>query len=203
MPRPPRITAPDTLYHVWVRATRATGGGVMFIDNDDRQRLLRTLAFTCERHGWLIRAYAQLCTHHHLLVWTPEDNLSSGMQLLSGVYAQTFNAERRRFGHLVSSRFSSKIVETEAYAKELCRYIVLNPVRAGLCKRPEEWVWSSYRATVGLAATPAHLETSWVRRLFGDHPLSDGDNFRLFVDAGLELDANGLGSDPESPWWRA
>jgi putative transposase len=181
MPRPPRTSDADTLYHVWVRAT---GGGALFVDCDDRQRLLRILKYTCEKHGWLVYAYAQLTTHHHMLVWTPEDDLSRGMQLLSGVYAQTFNRERGRFGHLVSARFSSKIVETEAQAKELCRYIVLNPVRAGMCERPHQWPWSSYRATLGLAPAPAWLHTDWVLRLFG----RDVDEFRLFVDAALELE---------------
>jgi REP-associated tyrosine transposase len=181
MPRPPRTTDADTLYHVWVRAT---GGGPLFVHSDDRQRLLRILKYTCEKHGWLVYAYAQLTTHHHMLVWTPEDDLSRGMQLLSGVYAQTFNRERGRFGHLVSARFSSKIVETEAQAKELCRYIVLNPVRAGMCERPEQWPWSSYRATLRLAPAPAWLHTDWVVRLFG----RDVDEFRLFVDAVLELE---------------
>jgi REP element-mobilizing transposase RayT len=195
VPRPPRITAAETLYHVWVRAT---GGGAFFVDSDDRHRLLRILKYTCERHGWLVYAYAQLTTHHHLLVWTPEDDLSRGMQLLSGVYVQSLNRDRGRFGHLVSARFSSKIVETGAYAKELCRYIVVNPVRAGLCDRPEVWPWSSYRATIGLAPVPAYLHTAWVLELFG----GDVDEFRLFVDAALELGTD-PGSDPASHWARA
>lgn len=193
MSRPPRITASECLYHVWVRAT---GGGLLFIDLEDRQRLLRVLRYTCEKHGWLVRAYAQLSTHHHLLVWTPEDDLSRGMQLMSGVYSQTFNRRHARFGHLVSSRFSSKIVDSEEYAKEICRYIVLNPVRAGLCRRPEEWVWTSYRATIGLGSGPEYLETTWVQRLFGDDLWTGGARFRQFVEAGLEFDAELRGSDP-------
>jgi putative transposase len=176
---------------------RGTGGGSLFIDFEDRQCLLRILKYTCERHGWLVRAYAQLSTHHHLLVWTPYDDLSRGMQLLSGVYAQAFNRRHGRFGHLVSGRFSSKIVDSEEYAKEICRYIALNPVRAGLCERPEQWVWSSYRATIGLGAAPEYLETTWVLSLFGDDLWTGGARFRRFVQAGLELAADLSGSDPE------
>jgi len=120
------------------------------------------------------------------------------MQLLSGWYALTFNRRHARFGHLVSSRYSSKIVETEEYAKEICRYIVLNPVKAGLCERPEQWRWSSYRATVGLVPAPEYLDTWWVRELFGDDPWGDASHFRRFVLAGLELDLELPGSDPGS-----
>jgi putative transposase len=199
MARPPRTTAPQTLYHVWVRAT---GGGRLFIDLDDRERLLRLVAYTAEKYGWLVRAYAQLSTHHHLLVFTEVDNLSRAMQLLSGVYAQTFNRRHGRTGHLVSSRFGSKVVESEEHAKELCRYIVLNPVRAGVAARPEHWMWSSYRATIGLAAAPPHLDVGWVLDLFGDEPEADAIHFRRFVQAGLDLDAGGLGSDPDPQWRR-
>ena len=94
MPRPLRITAAETLYHVCVRAT---GGGDLFVDLDDRHRLLRLLKYTCKRHGWLVDAYAQLTTHHHLLVWTPEDNLSRGMQLLSGIVRADVQPRARPF----------------------------------------------------------------------------------------------------------
>jgi putative transposase len=199
MPRPPRTTASQTLYHVWVRAT---GGGRLFIDVDDRERLLRLVAYAAEKYGWLVRAYAQLSTHHHLLVFTEDDNLSRAMQLLSGVYAQTFNRRHSRTGHLVSSRFGSKVVESEEHAKELCRYIVLNPVRAGLAARPEDWLWSSHRATIGLAAAQPWLDIGWVLDLFEDELGTNAINFRRFVQAGLDLDAGGLGSDPESQWNR-
>ena len=145
---------------------------------------MRLFEYTVQRHGWLIHAYAQLTTHFHLLVWTPEDNLSCGMQLLCGIYAQVFNREHARKGHLVTGRFMSVVVERPGHALEVCRYIALNPVRAGLCRSPEEWIWSSYRATVGLASSPSFLERDWLLGLFDRDPLVAVERLRAFVDAG-------------------
>jgi hypothetical protein len=100
--------------------------------------------------------------HYHLVVETPHADISSGMQELNGRYAQRFNRRYARRGHLFEERFHSVLVEEEGHALSLCRYVVLNPVRAGLCLRPGDWRWSSYAATAGDTPQPAFLSTAWV-----------------------------------------
>ena len=105
--------------------------------------------------------------HFHLLLDTPNANLSAGMQYLKGEYAQWFNAVVGREGALFERRFWSRIALSEAYVLELSRYVVLNPVRAGLARTPDDWPWSSYQATVGLEGRPAFLIVDGVLDLFG------------------------------------
>jgi REP element-mobilizing transposase RayT len=93
--------------------------------------------------------------HYHLLIQTPDGNLSKGMRQLNGVYTQISNRRHRRVGHLFQGRFKAILVDGDAYLLELARYVVLNPVRAGMVKRPEHWAWSSYRASQGLVPSPA------------------------------------------------
>lgn len=193
MPRTPRVHGSKTLYHVSVVAT---GFEAVFLDNDDRECFLRILGYAIKKHGWLVRAYVLMTTHYHLLVWTPDDNLSRGMQLLSGFYAQLFNKRHGRPGHLVRGRFSSKVVERPGHALEVCRYIVLNPVRAGLCSRPEDWWWSSYRATIGLAPCPPYLDAGWVQALFHRDSRVGARLLRRFVEAALPSDSDGGGVRP-------
>jgi putative transposase len=89
--------------------------------------------------------------HYHLVIETPDGNLSKGMRQLNGVYTQTFNRRHHRVGHLFQGRFKGILVQKESHYLEVCRYVVLNPVRAKAVKHPREWAWSSYRATGGLA----------------------------------------------------
>jgi putative transposase len=105
--------------------------------------------------------------HFHLVVDTPESNLSGGMQYLKGEYAQWFNAVNAREGALFARRFWSEMADTEEYLYEICRYVVLNPVRAGLCRAPDEWPWSSYAATIGLTPAPPLLTVDDIRNWFG------------------------------------
>jgi Transposase IS200 like len=89
--------------------------------------------------------------HYHLLVETPKANLSLGMRQLNRIYTQNFNRRHNRAGHLFQGRFKAILVEKESYLMELCRYIVLNPVRVKGKVGVGAWKWSSYRATAGLA----------------------------------------------------
>jgi putative transposase len=85
--------------------------------------------------------------HYHLLAETVEPTLSRGMRQLNGVYTQGFNRRHRRVGHLFGGRFKAILVKKEPYLLELCRYVVLNPVRAKLVRAAKDWRWSSYCAT--------------------------------------------------------
>ena len=129
--------------------------------------------------------------HYHLLVDTPEGNLSRGMRQLNGVYTQKHNRRHDRAGHVFQGRYKAILVEKESYLLELARYIVLNPVRARMVHTPVEWLWSSCRATVGLEAPPAGVHVDWILAPFGDERGNAIDEYK-------ELVANGKGLP--SPW---
>jgi putative transposase len=127
-----------------------------------------------------------MANHYHLLVETPKANLSIGMRQLNGMYTQSFNRTHRRVGHLFQGRFKAILVEKESYLLELCRYIVLNPVRIKGGVKAQSWKWSSYRATAGLASVPTFLSTDWVLGQFGKSRLQAQKQYREFVREGLE-----------------
>ena len=118
---------------------------------------LSTLGQVITRFNWLCHAWCLMNNHYHLLVETPDGNLSKGMRQLNGVYTQASNRRNQRVGHLFQGRFKAIMVDSDSYLLELARYVVLNPVRAGIAKKPADWPWSSYRASVGL--TP---RTPWL-----------------------------------------
>ncbi len=91
-----------------------------------------------------------MSNHYHLVIETPEGNLSRGMRQLNGVYTQRYNRRHERVGHLFQGRYKAIVIDKESHLLEVCRYVVLNPVRAGMVKRPEQWRWSSFRATAGI-----------------------------------------------------
>ncbi len=129
--------------------------------------------------------------HYHLMVETPDGNVSAGMRHLNGVYTQRFNRRHGRVGHVFQGRFKAILVERETYLLELCRYVVLNPVRAAMVKRVERYPWSSYRATAGLPAAPSWLTTDGVLGQFGRQRRRAQTRYAQFVQAGI----GGL-----SPW---
>ncbi len=105
--------------------------------------------------------------HYHLLLETPEANLARGMGRLNGVYTQWFNRPHRRVGHVLLGRYQAVVVQKDNHLLELCRYVLLNPLRAGRVVRVEQWGWSSYRPTAGTAPELRWLTTDWVLGQFG------------------------------------
>lgn len=124
--------------------------------------------------------------HYHLLLETPEGNLSGGMRRLNGTYTQGFNRRHRRVGHVLQGRFKRLLVEKEAYLLELCRYIVLNPVRAHLVRKVQDWSWSSYRATAGRQSVPRWLEVAAVLRFFHRTQEAAQQRYQQFVREEVE-----------------
>lgn len=181
MPRPPRIEVPNGVYHV---TTRATDAAQVFRDDADRRMWLRLLQTVADASRWECFAYCLLSTHYHLVIRIDQPTLARGMQYLNARHAESFNRRHARRGHVFGARYHSTLVETESHALELCRYVALNPVRAGLCASAEEWCWSSFAATVGLAPLPSFLSTEWVLRLFGPDVLLARRRFRMFVQEG-------------------
>jgi hypothetical protein len=125
-----------------------------------------------------------MSNHYHLLVETPDANLSKGMRQLNGVYTQTFNRAHGRVGHVFQGRYKAILVEKESYLMELSRYIVLNPVRAGMTRSAIEWPWSSYRATVGQSKGPAGLNVEWLLAAFGKRKAVAIERYKKFVSTG-------------------
>jgi REP-associated tyrosine transposase len=139
MPRLPRFQCAGATFHV---TCRGVARGAIYRDDTDRLIFLAGLRTVVARLTWTCLAYCLMRTHYHLLVETPDEDLADGMKRLNGNYAQTFNRRHRRSGHLFGERYSSEFIQTEAHLYEAGRYIVLNPVRAGACARPEDWPWT-------------------------------------------------------------
>lgn len=200
MARPLRVQFPGGLYHVSARGNEQK---LIFADDVDCHGFLRVLAAVVERYHILCHAYCLMNNHYHLLLETPDANLSSAMRQLNGVYSQRFNRRHSRTGHLFGGRFHAIVVERDAHLREVARYIVLNPVRAGLVADPAEWRWSSYCATVGDAPVPAFLTADWVLALSGiAERVGAQRGYRAFVSAGLDQAEGARGtvpSDPEVP----
>lgn len=119
-----------------------------------------------------------------MLIETPASNLSQGMRQLNGVYTQRFIRQHKRVGHVFQARYKAIVVQKDSYVLELARYIVLNPVRAGLVRNAEDWPWSSYRSTGGLARCPAWLKVDWLLSSFAKRKKRAQEKYRLFVSEG-------------------
>jgi REP-associated tyrosine transposase len=148
MARRQRPQLENGLYHLTGRGVRRLP---LFVDDEDRLVYLAMVSRAVGRYGWLVHCYCLMPNHVHLLVETPNANVSAGMQWLHGRYAEHVNHRHRHEGHAFDRRFHSILVERESHLLELVRYIVLNPVRGGICGRPEFFPWSSYRELIGLA----------------------------------------------------
>ncbi len=182
MARPLRLEFPGALYHV---TSRGNARQRVFRDDEDRETFLVTLAWVVTRFSWRCHAYCLMNNHVHLLIETPQPNLSRGMRQLNGVYTQRFNRRHRKVGHLFQGRFKAILVEKEGYLLELARYIVLNPVRAKMVKTPDRYHWSSYRAMVGLAPVPPALATDWILNQFADTRATARRRYAQFVHDGI------------------
>jgi putative transposase len=177
MARPLRILYPGALYHV---VSRGNARAPIFFADRDRRVFLRVLAKVVADHHWLCHAYCLMPNHYHLVIQTPEANLSQGMQQLNGIYTQRFNRLNERVGHVFQGRFKAIVVEEESHLFELARYVVLNPVRAAMVSDAEDYRWSSLRATAGLTRAPAWLSVDPLIRRFGSRK-----RYREFVREGV------------------
>ena len=157
MARPLRLDIPGALYHI---TARGNAREPIYRGEHDRNGFLGLLAATCNQYGWVLHAYCLMTNHYYLLLAlqeTPAGRLVRGMQHLNSCFAQQFNHRHRRVGHLYQGRYHAILVQRERHLIELTRYVVLNPVRAGIVADVAEWPWSSYRATAGLETAPIWL----------------------------------------------
>jgi REP element-mobilizing transposase RayT len=154
----------------------------IFLDSDDYGRFLVLLDELTRRRGWLGYGYCLLSNHFHLVVETPEPDISAGMQWLNGRFAQSFNHRHALDGHLFQGRFHTVLVEGDWHLLEVSRYVALNPVKAGLCRHPRHWRWSSYSAIVGREPPRSFLAPRRVLSLFGSTVREARGRFEAFVN---------------------
>ncbi|HWL32804.1 MAG TPA: transposase [Gaiellaceae bacterium] len=182
MARPLRVEFEHAVYHAIARGNERAA---IFRDDADRRWLLSDLDRVVERYGWICHAYCLMGNHFHLLIETPNANLSIGMRQLNGVYAARFNRRHDRVGHLFEGRFKAYLVEKDAYGLGVARYVVLNPVRARLCRHPSEWRWSSYRATAGLEPPHKLLTIDWLLDQLSRDRTRAHARYTAFVESAL------------------
>lgn len=188
MSRPLRIEFPGAIYHVTSRGDRREP---IFVDDTDRAGLLNVLAQGMQRFDAQVLAYCLMGNHYHFVLHTRQANLSRLMRHLNGVYTQDFNRRHGKVGHLFQGRFKAILVDREAYLLQVCRYVELNPVRAGMVAGPGDWPWSSYRAHVGEAATPPWLDTDGLHGYLLQRPAATAADHRRAARRYAELVAQG------------
>jgi putative transposase len=188
MARPLRIEYPGAVYHV---TSRGNEKKAIYKDDRDRETFLSTLSRVNERYHWLCHAYCLMDNHFHLVIETPDGNLSMGMRQLNGVYTQSLNKRHRRTGHLFQGRYKAILIQKDSHLLEVCRYVVLNPIRAQMVEEPGHWRWSSFNATAGREKPSPCLTTNWVLRQFSRERARAEREYCRFV---------GLGKGKESMW---
>jgi len=188
MARPLRLEFSGALYHVTSRGDRQDD---IYECDEDRVGFLSVLGDVCESYNWVCHAYCLMDNHYHLLIETPDANLSKGMRQLNGVYTQQFNRRHDRVGHVFQGRYKAIHVERESYLLELSRYIVLNPVRARMVHEAVDWKWSSYRATVGQVKPDNGLNAEWLLASFAKRKSTAVKRYKVFVAEG---------KNQPSPW---
>jgi putative transposase len=139
MARPLRAQLPAAgVYHVTARGVERRS---IYLDDDDRRFFVALLHLATRRNRWRVLAYCLLTNHVHVLVETTRERLTVGMHLISGRYAQGFNARYERTGHLFQGRFHARAVTDDVYLATACDYVLDNAVNAGLCESRQDWPW--------------------------------------------------------------
>jgi putative transposase len=182
MPRPPRNAYPGAFFHV---GTRGNNRCLVFLDSVDRHVFMLMFDRSERKYNWRVYAWCLMGTHYHAVLRIPDGGLSQGMCELNGSFARWSNLRHEREDHLFGKRFGSTEIISDDHLREACRYVVLNPVRAGLCNDPAEWRWSSYRASAGFEEAPPYLALGELLSLFHDDLGSAVTRYRDFIDEGL------------------
>lgn len=183
MSRPLRLEYENALYHVTSRGDRREN---IYDDDEDRIKFLSIFESVIKRFNWICHAYCLMDNHYHLLIQTPDANLSQGMRQLNGVYTQSYNRKHQIMGHLFQGRYKAIHVDEEAYLLELSRYIVLNPVKANMVEQPEDWRWSSYQSMIGSVKRPMWLAVDGILIQFNKNREKARNSYQQFVIEGIK-----------------
>jgi putative transposase len=183
MGRPLRIEYPGALYHI---TSRGNERKQIYLDAGDRLKFLAILEDYHDRYGTLIHSYVLMDNHYHLILETPKGNLLKIMHGINGGYTGYFNRKYGRSGHLFQGRYRGILVDKDNYLVELSRYVHLNPVRASIVKRPEEYKWSSYPGYIAKGKEVPWVEYTWVLSRFGSSVKRSREKYRAYVVEGLE-----------------
>jgi REP element-mobilizing transposase RayT len=183
MGRPLRIEYAGALYHITARGNERKR---IFLDDADRKKFLGILGDYHDRYGILIHSYVLMGNHYHLILETPKGNLLKVMHGLNGGYTGYFNRKYGRTGHLFQGRYKGIIVDKDSYLIPLSRYVHLNPVRARVVEKPEQYRWSSYPGYVGKGKQHEWVEYSWILSQFGSWRLRAKRKYREYTEEALE-----------------
>lgn len=186
MARELRIEVPGGWYH---EGSRGNYGQRVYHRPLDYAIFLDRAAVVARRHGWIVIAYVLMPNHYHFVFQVTRGGLSAGVQVLHTGHSRMINRrlDRTKRGHLFQNRFYAGLIEKDSHLLEVCRYVVLNPRRAGLCDNPDEWPWSSYSACAGTELGHPLLATSELLRSFGTSPAEAADAYRRFVRDGFDV----------------
>jgi putative transposase len=165
MSTPLRVEVPNGIHHI---TARGNSQEPIYRVDVEREVFLALLDRLRKKHSWIVLAYCLMRKHYHLILLTPSGELSQGFCELNGGFARDMNVRRGRSNDLFGRRFRSELIERETHMLEAARYVVLNPVRAGICDRAEEWSWSSYRACAGLDFARPFLSVDELLGHFGE-----------------------------------
>ena len=178
MGRQLRIEYRGAFYHVTARGNERKD---IFKSNRDREKFMEYLQSAAVRYGAVIHAWCLMNNHYHLLLETPEGNLSQIMQHINGAYTNYFNTKRKRSGHLFQGRYKAILVEADEYALELSRYIHLNPVRVGAVTDPAYYRWSSCADYIDHRKVPNWLKRDFILGHFGAAEKDSVPKYQQFV----------------------
>lgn len=188
MARPLRIEYEGALYHITARGNERRK---TFFARRDYEKFLEYLDEARGKFGVIVHGYVLMTNHYHLIIETPEGNLSRAMHYVNGSYTTYVNVKKKRSGHLFQGRFKSIVVDRDNYLLELSRYLHLNPVRAQMVERPEQYPYSSYCTYIG-SKSDIRITTSLVLGMIAGSGGNERDAYRSFVESAL-------GAEPESP----
>lgn len=183
MGRPLRIEYAGALYHITSRGNERKR---IFLDDRDRKRFLGILKDYHDRYGILIHSYVLMDNHYHLILETPKGNLLKIMHGLNGGYTGYFNRKYGRSGHLFQGRYKGIIIDKDSYLVPLSRYVHLNPVRAKVVERPEQYRWSSYSGYIGKGEEFEWVEYSWILSQFGRGRIRARRKYREYTEEALK-----------------
>ena len=194
MPHPPRVIVPGETYHLF---TRGSNKLPVYFEEDDYVDFLGILANVVRRDTWKVLAYCLMPNHFHLLVTPDVAGISNGMRELNGGFSRRTSLKYGRTAHLFKNRFGDRRMTSAGQLIYVARYIVLNPVAAGICAHPRQWRWSSYRATAGYERRPPWLDVKGLLEHFSAWGPDPKGLYRRYVDEGLRTVSDT--ADPAAP----